>query len=396
MTVVPGRIRKNLTGVIVEVDDLVLDVLGFGRDEMIGRRSTDFLHPEDHEQAFASWVRMLNDSRVPHTIQVRHCDAGGRWLWVEAVNTVDAPDADSVTTELTFIDRPPHDRTMVSNQLLRRLAEALPFGIAQIDTEHRVVFSNGKLDEVTGQADGDLLAKRLGHVLPSDRPVLDEAVRKVLDGHDLEIEFSIAHPRRGVRRCSVILSALAVRSGSGTSGALLCITDITDQVRERAEIIQLAKYDSLTKCLNRPAILDALTTAVGTCAGVAVIFLDLDGFKAVNDTHGHAAGDRLLVAVGQRLRQSTRQASVGRLGGDLLLVVARDVPSAEQATLLGRRLARAIGRPLHLGGALTRPAASVGVAWSADPAADPSALVARADEAMYAAKRRRSDARVRV
>ncbi len=130
---------------------------------------------------------------------------------------------------------------------------------------------------------------------------------------------------------------------------------------------------------------------------MAVIFLDLDGFKAVNDTHGHAAGDRLLVAVGQRLRQSTRQASVGRLGGDEFLVVARDVPSAEQATQLGRRLARAIGRPLHLGATVTRPAASVGVAWSADQATDPSALVAQADEAMYAAKRRRrSDARVRI
>jgi diguanylate cyclase (GGDEF)-like protein/PAS domain S-box-containing protein len=386
MSVVPGRIRKNLTGVIVEVDDLVLDVLGFGRDEMIGRRSTDFLHPDDHEQAFASWVRMLNDSGVPHTIQVRHRNANGRWLWIEAVNTLDEPDASTVTTELTFVDRPPDDRTMVSNNLLRRLAEALPFGIAQIDTEYRIVFSNGKLDEVTGRSDGDSLAERLGHVVPADLAVLEDAVRTALEGQDLEIEFSITHPDQGVRRCGVILSPLAGRSG-GTSGALLCISDITDQVRERAEIIQLARYDDLTKCLNRPAILDALAGAVGG-SGVAVIFVDLDGFKAINDTYGHAAGDRLLAAVGQRLRQGTRQASVGRLGGDEFLVVVRDVPSADQAEHLGRRLGRAVGRPLHLGATVTRPAASVGVAWSADPATDPSALIAQADEAMYAAKRR--------
>jgi diguanylate cyclase (GGDEF)-like protein/PAS domain S-box-containing protein len=390
MSVVPGRIRKNLTGVIVEVDDLVLDVLGFGRDEMIGRRSTDFLHPDDHEQAFASWVRMLNDTRVPHTIQVRHRNAAGRWLWVEAVNAVDRPEGDTVTTELTLIDRAPDDRTMVSNHLLRRLAEALPFGLAQIDTEHRVVFSNGKLDEVTGHTGGDTPAERLGHVSPADLPVLDEAVHAVLAGRDVEIELSITHPLRGVRRCGVILSPLAGRSG-GTSGALLCVSDITDQVRERAEIIELARYDALTKCLNRAAVLDALAAAVGE-SGVAVIFLDLDGFKTINDTYGHAAGDRLLAAVGQRLRQCTRQASVGRLGGDEFLVVARDVSSADRAAQLGRRLARAIGRPMVLGAAATRPAASVGVAWSADPTADPAKLIAEADAAMYAAKRRRRSA----
>jgi diguanylate cyclase (GGDEF)-like protein len=119
-----------------------------------------------------------------------------------------------------------------------------------------------------------------------------------------------------------------------------------------------------------------------------VIFIDLDQFKAVNDSYGHAAGDLLLVAVADRLRQSTRDAGVGRLGGDEFLVIARNVPTPEHAEHLGRRLARAIRRPLNLGGTI-RPSASVGVAWSADPNADPSALVAQADAAMYQAKRRR-------
>jgi len=121
----------------------------------------------------------------------------------------------------------------------------------------------------------------------------------------------------------------------------------------------------------------------------AVLCLDLDRFKHVNDTHGHAAGDRLLVTVAERLRRNTRDAHVGRLGGDEFLVVARDVPSVEQAEVLGKRLERAVRRPLKLAGTVTRPGASVGVAWSADPAVEPATLVAAADAAMYEAKKRR-------
>ncbi|HST80680.1 MAG TPA: GGDEF domain-containing protein [Kineosporiaceae bacterium] len=390
MNVAPGRMRKTVTGTIVEVDDLVLGVLGFTREDMLGHLSTEFLHPDDHGQAFSSWVRMLADPAVPRTIQVRHRNAAHRWLWIEATSTVDDADSGSVITELTLIDRPPDDRTSVSSSLFRHLAEALPFGLAQIDRDRRIVFSNTKLDDITGQAHGDDLSDRLGQVLPAEQPVLDEAITSALAGDDTEIELSLTHPVRGERRFALIISALADHSGYGMTGALLCVTDITDTAQQRADIIHRAEHDGLTKCLNRAAILDALTNAIAKCTtGVAVIFFDLDHFKHINDVYGHAAGDRLLVTVGERLRNNSRDASVGRLGGDEFLVIACDVPTAELAETLGRRLARAVRRPANVDGTPIRPAASVGVAWSADPTADPAALVAGADAAMYEAKRRR-------
>jgi diguanylate cyclase (GGDEF)-like protein len=384
--------RKNLTGVIAAVDDLVLDVLGFSRAEMLGHRSTEFLHPDDHEQAFASWVRMLAEPGMPHTVQVRHRNAAGRWLWLQTTNTVDGAEPDLVHTELILIDRPVDDRTTVSSQLLRHLAEALPFGIAQIDNDRRVVYSNGKLEEVIGQAGGDDLAERLGRLLPADRSLVDKALATVLGGGDTEIEVSLTHPVRGLRRCGVRFSPVAGRSGYGTVGALLCITDITDQVQARAEMLRRVRHDDLTQCLNRAAVLDDLADAVAAgTGGVAVVFLDLDRFKQVNDRLGHAAGDHLLRCVAERLRANCRDGGVGRLGGDEFLVVARGIGSAEHAEQLGRRLARAVRQPLHLGGIRTRPGASVGVVWSTDPGEDPAALVAAADAAMYEAKRRRTD-----
>jgi diguanylate cyclase (GGDEF)-like protein/PAS domain S-box-containing protein len=382
---------KNVTGVITEVDDLVLNVLGLDRKDMLGHRSTEFLHPDDHEQAFSSWVRMLSEPGTPHTIQVRHRNSTGRWLWVEATNTVDPADHSVVHTELVLIDRPPDDRTSVSNQLLRHLAEALPLGIAQIDGDRRIVFSNAKLAFICGRAGSDHLSDWLGQVLPADHAMLEEAVESVLTGVDTEIELSLIHPDRGERRCNVILSALAGRSGYGTTGALLCITDITSETQERADIIRRAALDGLTGCLNRAAVLEKLAVALlasTDTAGVAAIFIDLDDFKHINDTYGHAAGDYLLTSVAQRLRAKSRDAQVGRLGGDEFLVIAANVPSADQAERLGSRLMRALAEPMTLDNAKIYPAASVGVAWSADPATDAADLVARADEAMYAAKRR--------
>ncbi|HEY0533361.1 MAG TPA: PAS domain-containing protein, partial [Actinoplanes sp.] len=238
----PGRMRKNFTGVIAAVDDLVLDVLGFTRAEMLGHRSTEFLHPDDHEQAFASWVRMLGEPGMPHTVQVRHRNAAGRWLWLQATNTVDGAEPDLVHTELILIDRPVDDRTTVSSQLLRHLAEALPFGVAQIDNDRRVVYSNGKLEEVIGQAGGDDLTERLGQLLPADRSLVDTALATVLGGDDTEIEVSLTHPLRGLRRCGVRFSPVAGRSGYGTIGALLCITDITDQAQARAEMLRRVRH----------------------------------------------------------------------------------------------------------------------------------------------------------
>ncbi|MEV4702583.1 sensor domain-containing diguanylate cyclase [Actinoplanes sp. NPDC049316] len=296
-------------------------------------------------------------------------------------------------TELTLIDRPVDDRTSVSSHLLRHLAEALPFGIAQIDSDRRIVFRNGKLKEVTGHEGGESLSDLLADLLPADLPALEGAVSSVLAGDDTEIEVSLTHPGRGVRRCNMILSALTGRSGYGTTGALLCVSDITEDVRERAEIARRAAHDSLTGCLNRAGIHEVLQEAVGAGvpggAGVAVIFVDLDRFKEINDTYGHSAGDRLLAAVADRLRRNSRAAAVGRLGGDEFLIVASGVSSPQQAEQLGRRLGRAVRRPMNLGSGPVRPGASVGVAWSDDPAADSTALIARADAAMYENKRRR-------
>ncbi len=153
-----------------------------------------------------------------------------------------------------------------------------------------------------------------------------------------------------------------------------------------------AAHDSLTGLKNRAAFLDELTRALLRRApGAAVLYLDLDHFKGVNDTLGHAAGDRLLEATGERILASVRPGDVvARMGGDEFAVLLQQVSSEADAERVARRAHAAITQPLDHQGERLRPGASVGVALALS-GDTPTDLLTRADVALYAAKRRGRD-----
>jgi diguanylate cyclase (GGDEF)-like protein len=146
-------------------------------------------------------------------------------------------------------------------------------------------------------------------------------------------------------------------------------------------------YDALTGLPDRAAFLAALRGAATSGEGVAVLFLDLDDFKVVNDGFGHEAGDRLLIQVAQRLRTAVRESDlVARLGGDEFTVLCRDVEGPSQATLTAGRIRAALGAPFDVAGQRRHVRVSIGCRIAAPREADPDALLRDADCAMYQAK----------
>jgi diguanylate cyclase (GGDEF)-like protein len=162
----------------------------------------------------------------------------------------------------------------------------------------------------------------------------------------------------------------------------------------RAELERRATYDPLTGIRNRASIMSVLEETVRgaeSLGGVAVLFVDLDGFKAVNDRLGHAVGDQLLAVTAQRIQSAVRAEDVvGRIGGDEFLVVCPGIPAAEAAVQLAERVARRAREPALLTGRSLALQASVGVAWTDDGMGDADDLVALADAAMYESKMRRA------
>lgn len=179
-------------------------------------------------------------------------------------------------------------------------------------------------------------------------------------------------------------------------GVLRTFTDISERRRTEDRIRHLARHDGLTSLLNRDALLEQLQSALAdmnlrVAKGepgpvVAVHFLDLDGFKPINDTHGHVVGDKLLALVGQRIRHAAREQDfVARMGGDEFAILQHGVAGAESAEGLAQRVLESLRRPFEVESQMLSVGISIGLAV-AKVGESPDALLRRADAAMYRAK----------
>jgi diguanylate cyclase (GGDEF)-like protein len=186
------------------------------------------------------------------------------------------------------------------------------------------------------------------------------------------------------------------------TGMVGIYSDITERKRTEQELLRMTLYDELTGLANRALLIDRLghELARRDRAAVAVLVLDLDQFKAVNDALGHGLGDRLLTQVARRLLEVVRPFdTVARLGGDEFALVCSDIDDADDASTVARRIEQILARPMELAGLEVTVTASIGLALAARPTPDaeldptvlaelPAQLLREADAAMYAAKRR--------
>jgi diguanylate cyclase (GGDEF)-like protein/PAS domain S-box-containing protein len=168
------------------------------------------------------------------------------------------------------------------------------------------------------------------------------------------------------------------------------LRDISDRLEHEAQLSHLALTDSLTGLSNRRAALDRLDQALARAhrhaQPVAVLYIDVDHFKSINDTHGHAAGDMVLVDLARRLRTLFRtEDTLARMGGDEFLVICEDLADVDAAHLLTERTRAELAQPYLIGEELLVVTASIGLALS-DESATTQSLIALADTQMYAAK----------
>ena len=382
------RSRKDGLAVLVDIDPNVSELLGWSVEEMVGVRSLQFIHPDDQDESIAAWFDMLSAPGLTTRARLRHACADGTWLWLDISNRNLLDQAGHVECEMVDVSQEvaAQGALAASEQVLRRLTESMPVGVFHIDASRRLALANARLHEILGTSPGDDQATMLSTV--RDDIAYDRAIAAVLSGIDVDTEVEVqVLGTEEIRRCTLALRALSV--DDVITGAVGVVTDVTESVRLRDELERRATIDELTGCLNRASVIDALEDSLGSGADVAVVYVDVDDFKGVNDSSGHAAGDEVLQAVGARLRAAVRgHDAVGRMGGDEFLAVCAGLGSAEVAAELAKRIASALGDPVGFRGQRIEISASVGVTWSGagDDHIEPDALVARADGAMYVTK----------
>ena len=281
------------------------------------------------------------------------------------------------------------------------LLESLPVAVAAVDAEGRITAFN-RVSRLWHGSDGDptLTPQDLplrydlrtadGDPLPSDQVPL---IRLLREGRLEDVPIRIAPD--GLPSRLVSCNGDAVRDPAGRLlGAVVTMVDVTAQRELEAQLRTAALHDPLTGLPNRSLLVDRLQLALASAARsgspLAVLYCDLDGFKAVNDGWGHSAGDAVLVEAAGRLAAAVRPGdTVARIGGDEFVLVCPDVDGPAAAGLLAARVTDALTEPLHSGPGTTHAVGiSVGVALSA-PGATPETLLTAADEAMYRVKQGR-------
>ena len=394
-----ASMEKDEQSHMLSVDETLTEILGYEPAEMVGRRSLEFVHPDDHALAIDHWIEMLTRSGEMRRVTQRWRRKDGTWAWFEVSNRDlrDDPAHRCVVTEMVDVSDmfAAQEELRARQQLLDRLAATVPVGLVQIDREGQVVYTNERLHQMLGVEHQTTVEDQFGSIVHNHRAILRDALDHVL-AHggtaDIEVEVKLAKAAEP-RYCTVSLRALTHEDGQ-VSGAIGAVADVTDSARLREELTRRATFDELTGCYSRAAILrelDKQMGARGARSRRAVMFVDLDHFKAINDNEGHAAGDEILRGVGAALREAVRTGDlVGRIGGDEFLVVCPGIESAEAAMKLAERLATCARRGGSRAAGSLAHQLSIGVAWSDGDDVGAEALVAAADRAMYESKRERA------
>lgn len=366
-------------------------------------------HLDTAELASAPWnalsglgavavVPLAGDSTVQGAV-IAFRDAGRPTYTDDEVEFLQAV-ADTTTAAIVAVDRLAYSTAALDD--MRRQAEIVDQVsdvIIAWDGEDRIINWNSSAERVylysAAEALGcdvqALLATR--YISVDGEPVTREQLRAELVRTGVW-RGELRQRRADGEEVQLLCSMTATFDAAGQlTGAIAINRDVTQQRREA----QLALHDALTGLPNRRFLIDHLEQALKRCAAgaglLAVLFLDLDGFKKINDDLGHEAGDEVLRVIAERLWASVRRHDVAaRLGGDEFVVVAEQVADKWSAEDLSRRLIASIGEPIVVAGTTVRVTPSIGVTLVDANAAryrQPDELIRTADAAMYAAKRGR-------
>jgi diguanylate cyclase (GGDEF)-like protein/PAS domain S-box-containing protein len=384
-------------GVVQWANAAATDQLGWRLEDWLGRQAMLLVHPDDVGLAAEALETVRSkELGTPIELRVRVAGGGHRLVELRGRSVVDGQSDQLVVLLLRDItERRRWEVSGGDSALMQTLVEYSPVITLLVDGDCRVRSASAALVRRLGHPLEATAGRHLDElVAPADRGVLAAAFTSartaavVIEARLLNTSGA-AFPHQ--------LTIVNLLEDPVVHGMVVTAQDITALVDARQQLHHLATHDPLTGVLNRAGLLSAITDALDARHPLGVVFLDLDGFKWINDQYGHRAGDLVLVEVGRRIQQVAGQNMVGRLGGDEFVILADQDVSVVVSDLL-TALPAALGHPVPVAGDTLTIRAAYGAAI-AQPGDDPASLLAAADAFMYDAKRRqlnRTDRRAQV
>lgn len=393
----------DVTNNTVVFSDKLLAMLGYVPGEIIGKMENwlKLIHPQDIERVTADINRMLSGEKPEYRNEHRILSKDGSWKWVLGSATVGERDTEGnpirvIGTKTDISWRKQAELALrQSEERFRNAFDTAAIGMAIVGLDGRWLEVNNALCRMLGYSEEELIDKTFVDVTHPDDLDLDlEYVQQLLNG-DLEhyqLEKRYFHKTGDV--IFVLLSVSLVRNEKGEVIHFVSqIEDVTARKSESDRIRQMAYHDTLTGLPNRRLIDERVNHSLAHAKRVgypiALLFIDVDHFKQINDTHGHDVGDEILKSVADRMAHCIRQTdTLSRVGGDEFVILLTEIKKPEYAKLIAEQILKAVSQPLHVHTHDFRITLSIGVAIYHDGAETEtvSELTKKADLALYEVK----------
>jgi diguanylate cyclase (GGDEF)-like protein/PAS domain S-box-containing protein len=377
------------------------DYTGLTIEESLGQGWSKPFHSEDRQRAWDAWkLATATGSTYVLECRLRRKDGAYRWWLIRGV-----PHQDGTGTILKWFG------TCTDIQDLKLIEKALSvekesaqvrlnsIGDAVIctDISGNINFLNSVAVEMTGWTFEQAAGRRMDEVLRTNDTtggkIASDPIRNaVRQGKTVQLPPNYIFIRRDGIEIPIEGSVAPILGREGhDAGAIIVVRDVSAARAMSLQIVHLAEHDSLTGLPNRLLLNDRVNQAIALAPRhrkkVALLFLDLDGFKHINDSLGHPIGDKLLQSIGKRLVDCVRATdTVSRQGGDEFVVLLSEVEHAEDAAITARRILQAVAEPKSIDQHDLHVTTSIGLSVYPDDGLDAETLVKNADTAMYQAK----------
>ncbi|WP_158597905.1 EAL domain-containing protein [Noviherbaspirillum saxi] len=351
-----------------------------GELEKIQHRFAEVIRSKHKTGMFETVHQRKDGARLPVEVYLRAIRSERRQFLVAVVRDI----TERVKAETVLRE---------SEERFRVAFNQAAVGLAHVAPDGRWLMVNNKLCEIVGYSRNELLNMAFQDITHPDDVVTDWAIARRMTACEIDEKTREKRYRhKNGYYIWVNLTSSMVRSEDGTPKYYSTVVeDISRRKQIEEELLHLANHDALTSLPNRSLLLDRLSQALvfagRSASQVAVMLIDLDRFKNINDSFGHEAGDKFIMEIGRRLAASVRAGdTVARLGGDEFVLIRPDVAQGDAVVILAQQIQEALGRPLTIQGHEFFPSGSIGISMYPKDGEDSQTLLKNADTAMYRAK----------
>jgi diguanylate cyclase (GGDEF)-like protein/PAS domain S-box-containing protein len=393
-----GMALVALDGSFLRVNQSLCTIVGYPAEQLMAMGFQEITHPDDLDADLSLLAQLVSGEIDEYALDKRYLHRDGRTVWVRLSMTLLCDEEDEPLHYISQLEditerRQVQVRIADSERRYRLLAENASDIISRLNSEGLLLWLSPAVDRILGYPPETLVGTSIADLVhPRDRAGLYASLREVRSGRSGSVTARTRH--RDGRWIWLESRLHAVVDDAGAVVELQSVSrDVTERQLARAELERLALTDPLTGLANRALLFNHLQSALArmrrTGGAIALMLIDLDRFKEINDTLGHPVGDELICQAAARLRAVARPSdTVARLGGDELVVLVDALPDASAAQVVADRILGGLREPYQLAqvAAPLSVTASMGISLTADPEQPVDDLYRQADLALYRAK----------